>query len=330
MDRELIKAFLEAIAVGDAYGKATEYCSREEIERNYKRIDRILSPKESLSHKDLEYGQVTDDTEQNIYLIKEYCQKKRIDAHDTALCLLKWASESPVASTMGPSSLRALTAIRDGADIESTGREGTTCGGIMRTPSAFLFSNKDTIERNIVESLKPTHYTAIAIEAAMSYGYALVSASNGDDMETILDSAKIGARKGMVYGNSLRVCGVGPSVEKRIDFLRMSLPNVKSEKDFKVLLYDILGTTLSSIDVASSIFALFIYCKDDVAKAIRIATETGGDSDTIACLAAGLSTIYGKGHNLSPDSIELVSRANNIDFDTISDMVSKELKENNI
>lgn len=34
MERELVEAFLEAFAVGDAFGKATEYCSRQAIEKN--------------------------------------------------------------------------------------------------------------------------------------------------------------------------------------------------------------------------------------------------------------------------------------------------------
>ena len=31
MDKQLIRSFLEAFAAGDAIGKATEYCSMEEI-----------------------------------------------------------------------------------------------------------------------------------------------------------------------------------------------------------------------------------------------------------------------------------------------------------
>ena len=71
MDKQLIRSFLEAFAAGDAIGKATEYCSMEEIAAHYSSIDRILPPKESLSHSELPFGSVTDDTEQVVCLLDE-------------------------------------------------------------------------------------------------------------------------------------------------------------------------------------------------------------------------------------------------------------------
>lgn len=78
MKKELIRSLLEAFAVGDAYGKATEYCSLEQVQAHYSRIDELLPPEKAIAHQDLFYGQVTDDTEQNVYLLREYARQGRV------------------------------------------------------------------------------------------------------------------------------------------------------------------------------------------------------------------------------------------------------------
>ena len=55
--------------------------------------------------------------------------------------------------------------------------------------------------------------------------------------------------------------------------------------------------------------------------AIRLATEMGGDTDTIACLAAGLCTMYAGQHNLPAEMVKLVSDANHLDFDALAELV---------
>lgn len=327
MEKSLIRAFLEAYAVGDAYGKATEYCNRIFIEKHFNHIDKILTPEESLSHKDLPYGRITDDTEQNIYLIREYSRRHRVNAKDTADCLLRWIRESDALKYIGPSSYKALTAIENGQDAETSGKSGITCGGIMRTPAAFFFSNSETLESNVIECLKPTHFTSVAIEAAMAYAFALQSASGNSSLEEILDSACLGAKKGRMHGNSERACSVGPSIEARIRFLYGNINESMSESNLKYLLYDVLGSTMASYDVASSVFGLFMYCKTDVKRLIRLAAEMGGDSDSIASLGAGLAAIYSKGHNIDRNEVNLVEKSNNIDFNELANLIDKEMNK---
>ncbi len=268
------------------------------------------------------YCHVTDDTEQIVYLIDEYAKKKRIDAHDTAITLLRWFRETDAMKYIGPSSLNALNSIENGGDIEKAGIHGTTCGGIMRSPSAIYFSSEETIERNIVECLKPTHNTSIAISAAISYGYAMLEASKDNaTVDSIIEKAIYGAEKGAGYGNSERVTGVGPNLVYRLPFLKKVIPSLKDDVSFKTFLYDILGTTLSSIDTSSAVFALLMYTNGDTMRTIRLATETGGDTDTIAALAGALVATYSKGHNIPQEMIDNVSKANNIDFETLSDKI---------
>lgn len=322
MDRDIIRKSLEAFAVGDAFGKTTEYCSREEIARNYKCITTVLSPEESLAHKDVAHYHVTDDTEQVIYLIDEYSGKKRIDARDTALTLLRWFRETDALKYIGPSSLSALTSIENGGDINKAGIYGTTCGGIMRSPAAIYFSTETTLEKNIVECLKPTHNTSTAISAAVSYGYAFLEASRKNaTVDSIIEKAVAGAERGALYGNRERVTGVGPNLAHRLPFLRKVIPTLKDDETFKTFLYDILGTTLASIDTSGAVFALLMYTGGDVMRTIELATETGGDTDTIAALGAALAAVYSKGHNIPEEMVDNVAEVNNIDFEALSEKI---------
>lgn len=322
MDKRLIRQFLESIAVGDAWGKATEYCSFEEVKQSFDRIDRLLPPDAAIAHQDLFYGQVTDDTEQNVYLIREYAEKGRLTAYDTAMCLLRWVQETDAATKyIGPNSLKALRAIEQGSDIATAGISGTTCGGMMRTPAAFLFSYKDTLERNVVECLMPTHYTSVAIEAAMCYAFALAAAAQGETVEDIVDAACLGAQAGRPYGSHKRVAGVAPSCAARLRFVQGMMPKLQTEDALKTFLYDVLGATLASYDVCCCAFALFLFAPTDVRRVIRLATEMGGDSDTIACLAAGLTCLHAGGHNLDESTVRLVEQANHLDFDGLAQLV---------
>lgn len=322
MEKEIVQAFLEALAVGDAYGKATEYCTREQVARHYQRIDRLLRPDESIAHEDLFYGQVTDDTEQNVYLIGEYARRGTITPYDTAMCLLRWVNETDAAKKyIGPNTLKALRGIEQGADVETAGTGGTTCGGMMRTPAAFLFSTGETLTRNVVNCLMPTHYTAVAIEAAMSYAFALDAAAKGKTIKEILDAACRGASAGRQYGSQKRVAAVAPSCAARIRYIQKALPSMRGEEELKAFLYDVLGATLAACDVCACVFAIFLFAGKDVKRAVRLSTELGGDTDTIACLAAALCTLYAGGHNLPAEQVALVARANHLDFSALADTV---------
>ena len=105
MNQKTIKSVLESLAVGDAAGMPTEFMTRQQIKERFGSVDRLIPPEQSLTHSNLKFASVTDDTEQNVYLINEYCKKGRIDVKETALCLLRWAKETDArAKVYGPSS----------------------------------------------------------------------------------------------------------------------------------------------------------------------------------------------------------------------------------
>lgn len=323
MNKENIVNLLQALAVGDSFGKSTEFASRSQILQRFSSIDTLLQPTEALAHKDMRYAQVTDDTEQNFFLIEDYTFANEVSAAVAAKSLLRWYDESPEPEKyIGPSTSCALKAIRAGADIRSAGKNGHSCGGVMRVPAAFLCSSSlQELQNNIVATLLPTHNTSAAMEAAMGYGYALWEMLQTRDLNQITQAAIEGCTVGRGYVAQEMDLACLPSCVYRLRYLVKELPTFKSSDDLLDFLFYVFGTTISSCDVFVASFALFFWAKEDTFQAIRLAAMLGGDTDTIACLAAVLCCAYAGKHNIPADIVQAVERNNTIDFSGIAEKI---------
>lgn len=332
MKQLFIKQILEALAVGDSFSKSTEFASREQIKSSFHSIDSLLLPSESLAHKDMLYGQVTDDTEQNIFLLQDYCKNGRITPEIAANSLVRWFKESAEPEKyIGPSSRKAILAIIDGMDISLAGTSGTSCGGIMRVPSAFLCSTDlCSLQKNIISTLLPTHNTNTALEAAIGYGYALFAMTKQNTIDDIIQAALRGCEIGRKMNNEEMDLACAPSCQARLPVLLQFLPQFHSDDTLLDFLFYVFGTTISSCDVFIAAFSLFLWCRHDVYKAIRMSAMLGGDTDTIGCLAAVLCCCYGKGHNIPEQIVQTVVSANTLPLDELSIQIYQYRKNQNI
>jgi len=306
-----IRNVFTALAVGDAMGMPTEFMTRKEIKEAFGVPDRLLLPEESQKHGNLPHATVTDDTEQNLWLYRLYLKEGHVDITQTANSLLDWAEVTGAAEKkyIGPSSLRALNAIKAGEDPNTAGIFGTTCGGIMRTPAAVLYKDHAT-EEELAEDIRSclvcTHNTSEALEAAGAYGFALHAAMHGASMEEIIDAA---ARGGSMLFARAPFLGCAPSSVERMK-LALKLSETMDDEALMDYVYDIMGAGLPSADVAGAAFAVFFAAKDDVWKAIRLSAGLGGDTDTVAALAGALCAAYAGKLNIPAEIIEKVFAAN--------------------
>jgi ADP-ribosylglycohydrolase len=325
MTQTLIKNILEALAVGDSFAKATEFASREQIKATYQSIDTLLHPNEALAHKDMEYAQVTDDTEQNLFLLQDYCKFSRITPEIAAFSLVRWYDESGNPEKyIGPSSRKAILAIKEGIAIEAAGTSGTSCGGIMRVPAPFLCSTDlVSLHQNIISTLLPTHNNNLAMEAAMGYGYALFAISINHSIEDVVQSAIVGCDIGRRINAQDMDLSCSPSCKARIPVLLDYILQFHSDEELLDFLFYVFGTTISSCDVFIASLALFLWCKHDVYKAIRMSAMLGGDTDTIGCLAAVLCCCYAKGHNIPESIVSTVVTVNQLDLEDLSHQIDR-------
>jgi ADP-ribosylglycohydrolase len=333
-----IEALLEAFAVGDAFGMPTEFMTRGEIVSSLAGpsglVEAFVEPERSRNHSNLARAQITDDTEQNLYLMKAFLAEDRIDGDVTARALLSWIRETGAVEKryIGPSSFAALTAIENGGDIESAGMDGRTCGGLMRAPAATLtaLSRGWDLEASVRASCLPTHNTETALEAAMAYAFALraalassrpdgaasaPAAADSQAIAAVTEEAMAGARAGRAVA-PYAMCAA--STEARVGYLRGFVSRVASAGELLDFLFGVFGTGLESADVAAAAMGIFMYAKTDVWLAIRMGASAGGDTDTIAALAGGLCAALGGTHNIPPAVLDEVKAVNHLRLGPLS------------
>ena len=311
---------LEALAVGDAMGMPTEFMTQKDIDKVFPDIQGLLDPSKSFTHFELHFGSVTDDTEQNLYLARAYVQEGEITVENSAQALSRWIVECDAVAKkyIGPSSLKALNAIRDGVSPMEAGRGGTTNGGIMRTPALVLCAGNGD-EAHLLECIRrgciPTHHTSEAIEAAAAYGFALRAALDGKEKDEILGAAKRGSELALA---SVDWVGAAPGSIHRLEKLMKDLEQDGSDENLRYLLYYVYGTGLPSIDAFVSALSIFLAKGKDVFGAIKLCASLGGDTDTIGALVGPLCTAYAGGHNIPADILAEVVKANNLDLDRVA------------
>ncbi len=319
--KNVFRCVLEAVAAGDAMGLATEGKTRKDIRKLYPVIDGLLPMDPDSRRKDEIVGTITDDMGQNVYLIRAYLADRHITIENSVRALEKWLQETNGDRFMGPSSRKALAAIREGQSVYLAGESGTSCGAIMRMPAVTLCTNLksiDGLENAVKCACVPTHNTALALIPAFSYAFALREALLGGTADEILNTALRVADEKEREMNNPNGC---PSCAMRLKRICGEMRQYPSEESFLDELYGVYGTTMASIDTYTSAVAIALYAGRDVFRAIRMSVGLGGDTDSIAALAGALSAAYAKGHNIPAGITKTIAEVNGLDCDLLADQI---------
>ena len=316
----VLKSVLEALAVGDALGMPTEFMTQTDIDRVYPEINGLLDPGKSYTHFELPYGSVTDDTEQNLYLARAYTAAGEITVENSAEALSRWVVECDAVAKkyIGPSSMKALNAIKEGVSPMEAGRSGTTNGGIMRTPSLVLCAGRGD-EDHLLHCIRmgciPTHHTSQAISAAAAYGFALRAILDGREIPDILEAAERGARRAY---ESVDYVAAAPDCIARLKKIREDLKEDASDERIRHLLFHVYGNGLESIDAFTVAMTVFLAKGKDVFGALKLCASLGGDTDTVGALTGALCAAYAGGHNIPEDILRTVIENNHLDLEEVA------------
>lgn len=316
----VLKSVLEALAVGDALGMPTEFMTQTDIDRVYPEINGLLDPGKSYTHFELPYGSVTDDTEQNLYLARAYTAAGEITVENSAEALSRWVVECDAIAKkyIGPSSMKALNAIKEGVSPMEAGRSGTTNGGIMRTPSLVLCAGRGD-EDHLLHCIRmgciPTHHTSQAISAAAAYGFALRAILDGREIPEILEAAERGARRAY---ESVDYVAAAPDCIARLKKIREDLKEDASDERIRHLLFHVYGNGLESIDAFTVAMTVFLAKGKDVFGALKLCASLGGDTDTVGALTGALCAAYAGGHNIPEDILRTVIENNHLDLEEVA------------
>lgn len=279
-------------ALGDALGMPTQLLSPARIAELYGHVEDFVAPvADHPVSKGLAAGTITDDTEQALLLGRILAESgDRFDHTRWVNALLDWERDVKARGSydlLGPSTKRAIDAIKDGVPAEEAGSGGDTNGAAMRiAPVGIMMPLEplDALVAKVAETCRATHNTSVAIASAAAVAAAVSSGAAGGDWRAALDHAATAARRGATLGHWV----TGGDIAARIDWAR-GLVRGKPAADGIRLITDLVGTGVASQESVPAAFAVLEIAGGDPWRAAVISANLGGDTDTIGTIAAGMA-----------------------------------------
>lgn len=322
---------LSAGVVADALGAPTEQRSIAEIRSLFGgRVETFFAPPaDSPYAKGRQAAQYTDDSSQMIMLAEALVRGKgEITPRDMADILLTW-SEDPqyYPHFAGPSTRRAVEALRDGADpatLGAQGREATTGasnGGAMRVAPAGLVNpgNIAAAVRTAAITCQPSHFTSIGVSGAGAIAAAVAVALRDDAtvMDVVrasLEGAELGNEIGATEGREV----AGALVAKRIELAVHIASTTRNIDQAIEQIAGAVGTGLHTSEAVPAAIGFFVAAAGDPWLAAVGAANAGDDSDTVGCMSASIAGAYSGIGAVPEDKLAAVLAANDLDLTTLA------------
>ena len=211
------------LAIGDALGMPTEMLSRPQVVARWGSLLTGLEPAPP-GHPiaaGLPAGAITDDTEQAVLLGRLLVKGRgTVDPRELADALLSWERDMAARGSLallGPSTKRAVAAIRAGTPPEQAGARGATNGAAMRIAPVGIAVNLDlpgpaafpgqavrpalsALVDRVEAASRVTHNTGLALAGAAAVAAAVSAGVSGADVGAAtafaVDAAGIAAGRG--------------------------------------------------------------------------------------------------------------------------------------
>ncbi len=323
-----IKGSLYGMAAGDALGVPSSFMTQEYIKTRWGWIDTFYPPEPGhIFHDGLKAGEYTDDTEQAIALMKSFIRNGKVDPYDVVKEILDWAErvKNKYASPLGPSTEKALKAIKAGADIKESGRYGNTNGAAMRiSPVGIIHGLKNSSCEEMIKDVyltcMPTHNTGVCVAAAAAVAWGVALCIRGEkDIEFIVKETARAAKLGEKYGYSI----AAPSVSRRIEWAYEIIKKSSNPKNAMKELYEYMGGGDLAADSIPVAIALFALGKGDVKKVDEYCVNFGGDCDTNAAMAGAMAGAYSGMENIPEEWKSTIETVNHVNFEKFAEEISE-------
>ena len=315
---------LAGLALGDALGMPTEFLAPERIAAEYGSLRGLVAAAPWHPHAALPFASTTDDTAQALALAAIYLRGQPMTAERAAQALLAWAdAEGPrLELYAGPSTRRALAALRQGADPRQSGQHGSTNGAAMRIAPVGIVHAGDFAATlaDTVQACLPTHGTTLGISAAAVVSYAVCEAmTDGATVESVLAAAQRGAVEGRQHGTWVWT----PPLEHRIALAvrlvrevatasRHRLGEMSDEAAACQALYQYIGVDIAVTESVPTAFGLVALTGGDPQRAVLCAAQMGGDTDTIGAIAGAVCGALSGIEAIDRDLLATVEEANGL------------------
>ncbi len=304
---------LAGVAVGDVLGLPTEFLDKETIESIYGYIDGLVDIAKIHPHYGNPRGCVSDDTLQTLVISEILCRYGKITPENVAKGLINWAKKLNISksSFSGPSTKAAIKKIINGVDPTKSGIEGDTVGSSMRVSPIGIFNfgqPQKAAEAAVLSSL-PTHGNKKATSGAASVAAAISIALVSKNKEEVIESAYKGAIYGREHGVGLWVS----KLEKKIE-LAIRITKDEDDEDIPQIIYDYIGLSMDPMELIPAVFSLFYRYCDNPMTAIKIASNLGGDSDTLGSISGSLCGAFSGLGKFNSKILQEIERVNELDI----------------
>lgn len=312
---------LIGVALGDALGMPSELWPRQRVQRHFGEITGFLpGPDGHFIVDGFQAGQVTDDTQQTVMLAQAIIEADgHVDPDVVARHLVDWATRigATGGNFLGPSSRRAIEALRSGVPVGESGARGDTNGAAMRIvpvgvlcPYHDLTSLVDAVEA----ACKPSHFTDIAIAGASMVAAAVSRAVDGASLDQSLAFALDAADAGMTRGNATP----GASLRRRTEWGLERVARNGSERAVLDDLYDFLGAGVATTEAVPTALSLVALADGEPVRAGLLAANLGGDTDTIGAMAVGVCGALAGATAIPADHRNMLEQVNNLDLEPLA------------
>ena len=310
-------------ALGDAWGMPAYFRPTQTWTYYNGWLDTLVAaPADHPLHAGLPAGAtVTDDTQQAIALAQTIIQEGRITVEGAARAILAWYDQIDGDNSphVGPSTRRAVAALKAGQDPQTTGLRGDTNGGAMRISPIGLIhpGNLEAAIEDAVIACTPTHFTDVGVSGACAVAAAVAQAMTPnttleDIINAAIHAADVGVRRGQPW--------LGASVARKIDFaVQLATEARLSEQERLQNLYDFIGSTLAAADSVPCAFGILAMADGNPIYAAIYAAALSGDANTVGAMACAIAGTWQGIDAIPPDHLEIIRQANaQYDFEAVA------------
>jgi len=296
---------LKGIATGDAIGKQTEMLSREDVSRWYPQGIRgfegtpaaIIPRYVGNSKREWKIGETTDDTERTVAVARAIITEQNV-SHETIGREMLRCTKS-----VHPG-IKSLWEFHQAGDPRRMAKAHDGCGAAIRVAPVGIFYTSDRLDdlvNGAREASISTHGGPLAIAAAAATAAAVSAALDAAPPHQVLELAERAAaqaesrwsgRSAHAFANAIR------TLHDNLACLSALHPAEVAARFFP-------NQPMTIVPLALGLAVTMQSAED----AILLATNIGGDSDSVASIAGGiLGAMYP--HTVNQHWYEVVERIN--------------------
>lgn len=271
-------------------------------------------PLDHPAHGGFPAGHITDDTEQAMTLAKIFIRDQKVSVEGTVEGICQWYDwiDGDNSKYVGPSSRKAIQALKKGADPYKTGLSGDTNGSGMRVSPVGIMNagNPKQACEDALLTCVPSHYTMTAVSGTCAVAAGIARGMMpGSTVEDVIETGIKAADEYFWKGSPWFASSIARKIKFGVDIAN---DKSKSIKQRLLDIYDFVGGGFLASEAIPSAFAIFAMAEGDVMNTAELATNMSGDSDTIGAMAVALAGARA-GFSKFPDKvIEKIDTVNDV------------------